>query len=143
MFCAYPLLFHSSEESVECLYAREFEQSYEGGFGQTPGAEAIGASPITSHTSIYRRSYCPDTKGGTTYCALAALSLVPRPFDSSSEPWITAAQREQTVRWLLENQTPDGGFSGRTGKAADACYCFWDVGGLEVGSSTSPVKERY
>jgi len=41
-------------------------------------------------------------------------------------------QRKSTIRWLLQNQHPDGGFCGRTGKESDACYCFWCAASLEV-----------
>lgn len=67
--------------------------------------------------------------GGTTYTALASLFLAPR---DSTDPPITSAERQSTVRWLLSNQLESGGFSGRTGKEADACYCFWCGAALQV-----------
>ncbi|OCH90435.1 terpenoid cyclases/Protein prenyltransferase [Obba rivulosa] len=78
--------------------------SYEGGYGQTPYHEALG---------------------GTTYCAVAALYLAPSTAHSSPETRMTPAERARTIRWLTQNQTSSGGFRGRTGKLADACYCFW------------------
>ena len=46
--------------------------------------------------------------------------------------WLTPAERERTIRWLVQNQTHSGGFSGRTNKLADACYCFWCGATLSV-----------
>ncbi|PCH40384.1 terpenoid cyclases/Protein prenyltransferase [Wolfiporia cocos MD-104 SS10] len=85
--------------------------SYEGGFGQAPFGEALG---------------------GTTYCALAALCLTPSTPSSPRESRLTPAERTRTIRWLSQNQTPSGGFRGRTNKAADACYCFWCGAALNI-----------
>jgi geranylgeranyl transferase type-1 subunit beta len=74
-------------------------RTYEGGYGQSPFGEALG---------------------GTTYCALAALQLVTQQPDP-----LSLQDRQKTVRWLVQNQASNGGFSGRTNKDADACYCFW------------------
>lgn len=76
--------------------------SHEGGYGQQPTGEALA---------------------GTTYCALASLFLSPSQFSQSTS--ISQTERSRTIRWLLKNQTPSGGFCGRTNKEADACYCFW------------------
>eukprot|EP00727_Mastigamoeba_balamuthi_P011131 m51a1_g6640 putative geranylgeranyl transferase type-1 subunit beta-like (371) ;mRNA; r:108712-110028 len=73
-------------------------QSYEGAFGQCPLQE--------SH-------------GGSTYCAVAALSLL------GELPRVT--RRADLVRWLCSRQV--GGFQGRVNKPADSCYSFW------IGSS--------
>lgn len=86
-------------------YIRRCE-AYEGGYGQQPAGEALG---------------------GTTYCALASLYLCPSP-----EPPIHPAHRTRTIRWLLQCQTSDGGFSGRTNKISDACYCFWNGVSLAI-----------
>jgi geranylgeranyl transferase type-1 subunit beta len=53
------------------------------------------------------------TTGGTTYCSVAALSMMgamPEDPDAS-------------IRWLLQRQI--GGFQGRPGKLEDVCYSFW------------------
>jgi geranylgeranyl transferase type-1 subunit beta len=71
--------------------------SYEYGLGQGPGLEA---------------------HGGSTYCGVAALALMGR-----LETALTPAQSEGLVRWLVARQA--GGFQGRPGKPADACYSFW------------------
>ncbi|KZV64139.1 terpenoid cyclases/Protein prenyltransferase [Peniophora sp. CONT] len=78
-------------------------RTYEGGYAQGPGGEALG---------------------GTSYCAIAALDLLGKP--------PSGKERGQTVRWLMQMQQPDGGFSGRIGKISDACYCFWQVAALEI-----------
>ncbi|KAG5731879.1 Geranylgeranyl transferase type-1 subunit beta, partial [Termitomyces sp. T112] len=75
-------------------------RTYEGGYGQAPFCEA---------------------QGGTTYIAIASLHLVP----GLSKPPMTPAERQLTIHWLISNYHPSGGFCGRTGKDADACYCFW------------------
>ncbi|KAJ3551791.1 hypothetical protein NM688_g4506 [Phlebia brevispora] len=85
--------------------------SHEGGFAQTPFAEAIG---------------------GTTYCALASLALLPLTLPLGNRTFTSPVQREQTIRWLLQNQTVEGGFCGRTNKLADACYCFWCAASLQL-----------
>ena len=43
-------------------------------------------------------------------------------------------ERARTIRWLVQNQSDSGGFSGRTNKLADACYCFWCGAALTVSS---------
>lgn len=112
-------------------------RTFEGGYGQAPHCEA---------------------QGGTTYCALACIYLAPppppppspspshtppptsaptpTPTPTSTPPTPAArlppAQRAHTVRWLVQKQGADGGFCGRTGKAADACYGFWCGAALRV-----------
>lgn len=70
--------------------------------------------------------------GGTTYCALACLALAAPVSSSPGESWISPEQRSKTIRWLLDNQVTNEGFSGRTNKLADACYCFWCSASLQV-----------
>jgi len=64
--------------------------------------------------------------GGTTYIAIASLSLAPGP------DHLSPSEKELTIRWLLCNQDKSGGFCGRTGKTADACYCFWCGAALKI-----------
>lgn len=73
-------------------------------------------------------------QGGTTYIAIASLYLAPR---LGQEPPLTAGERQSTIHWLLQNQDQSGGFCGRTGKDADACYCFWCGAALQVGDVAS------
>ncbi|KAF9005545.1 terpenoid cyclases/protein prenyltransferase alpha-alpha toroid [Cyathus striatus] len=81
-------------------------RSYEGGYGQSPNCEA---------------------QGGTTYIAIASMALSP-----SSNNQLKQEQRSETIKWLLSNQADSGGFCGRTGKDADACYCFWCGAALKI-----------
>eukprot|EP00762_Andalucia_godoyi_P006350 ANDGO_05908.mRNA.1 Protein farnesyltransferase subunit beta len=77
-------------------------QTYEGGFGAIPGAEA---------------------HGGYTFCALAALTLL----GVLENPDVVSCERiERCKRWLVSRQyAVEGGFSGRTNKLVDACYAWW------------------
>ncbi|KAL5482427.1 CDC43 [Sanghuangporus weigelae] len=83
--------------------------SYEGGFGQVPENEA---------------------QGGSTYCALATLALAPE--QHRTEAMLSALERKRTERWLVQQQKPRGGFSGRTEKVEDACYSFWCGAALRI-----------
>eukprot|EP01094_Clydonella_sp_ATCC50884_P015448 TRINITY_DN2604_c0_g1_i1.p1 TRINITY_DN2604_c0_g1~~TRINITY_DN2604_c0_g1_i1.p1 ORF type:complete len:397 (+),score=101.41 TRINITY_DN2604_c0_g1_i1:171-1193(+) len=69
-------------------------RSWDNGFGQGPEQEA---------------------HGGSTYCALAALSLLGRIDELEG--------KDSLVRWLLERQI--SGFQGRVEKVADTCYSWW------------------
>ncbi|KIM43086.1 hypothetical protein M413DRAFT_443899 [Hebeloma cylindrosporum] len=84
-------------------------RTYEGGYGQSPFCEA---------------------QGGTTYIAIASLQLAPA--TGAESETLTPLERQATIRWLLDNQDKSGGFSGRTGKDADACYCFWCGAALKI-----------
>jgi geranylgeranyl transferase type-1 subunit beta len=75
--------------------------------------------------------------GGTTYIAIASLALASSIICESQR--LSPAQRELTIQWLLGNQDHSGGFRGRTGKDADACYCFWCAGALKVSSTFKKV----
>lgn len=89
-------------------------RTYEGGYGQTPHGESLG---------------------GPTYCALAALHLVPADNACASRAQLQPAERRATVRWLLHTQTQTqlgGGFAGRTNKLPDACYGFWCGAALSI-----------
>jgi len=75
-------------------------QTYEGGFGACPGAEA---------------------HGGYSFCGYATLLLLDRE---------SLCDRESLLRWTVHRQmTFEGGFQGRTNKLVDGCYSFW-VGAL-------------
>ncbi|KAJ7505826.1 terpenoid cyclases/protein prenyltransferase alpha-alpha toroid [Mycena galericulata] len=82
-------------------------RTYEGGYGQLPSCEA---------------------HGGTTYLAIAALRLAP----PGPRPRLTTADRARCEHWLIHSQDASGGFRGRTGKAPDACYCFWGGAALQI-----------
>jgi len=88
-------------------------RTYEGGYGSAPGCEA---------------------QGGPTYLAMAIFRLT-----SDSPNFLNAVERRQTLRWLLRNQDCSGGFRGRTNKDADACYCFWCGGAIQILGATELV----
>lgn len=95
-------------------------KTYEGGYGQTPHGESLG---------------------GPTYCALAALHLVP-----DDAPRLQPSEWRATVRWLLHLQTAPTpaselgcGFAGRTNKLSDACYGFWCGAALSVRKPSPPI----
>jgi len=77
--------------------------SYEGGFGQGPWLE--------SH-------------GGSTYCAVAALSLL----DGLDR--LPSRKMAGLVRWCINRQIT--GFQGRPNKPEDTCYTFWLGGTLSM-----------
>ena len=82
-------------------------QTWEGGFGGVPGAEA---------------------HGGYTYCALATLNLLIS--SSNLSPHINTSN---LLYWLTAQQVQSiGGFRGRTNKLVDGCYSFWQAASFEL-----------
>ncbi|GKU91921.1 hypothetical protein SLEP1_g5726 [Rubroshorea leprosula] len=81
-------------------------QSYDGGFGLTPGSE--------SH-------------GGGTYCAVASLRLMGFIEDEhlSKSASSSVINMPLVLSWCLQRQAADGGFQGRANKSSDTCYAFW------------------
>ncbi|CAI5500453.1 unnamed protein product [Closterium sp. Naga37s-1] len=76
-------------------------QTYEGGIGGEPGAEA---------------------HGGYTFCALAAMLL------AGADPW-EHLNLPLLLDWLVFRQgSVEGGFQGRSNKLVDACYSLWQGG---------------
>ncbi|KAJ7046459.1 terpenoid cyclases/protein prenyltransferase alpha-alpha toroid [Mycena alexandri] len=90
-------------------------RTYEGGYGQLPSCEA---------------------QGGTTYLAIAALHLAP----PGPRPRLSTAERARSEHWLVHSQDASGGFRGRTGKAPDACYCFWGGAALQILSAHDKIN---
>ncbi|KAJ8718510.1 hypothetical protein PYW08_002747 [Mythimna loreyi] len=74
----------------------------------------------------YGIAQCPELEshGGTTFCALATLSLTNQ-LDKLSEQ-----QVEGLKRWLLFRQVD--GFQGRPNKPVDTCYSFWVGASLKI-----------
>ncbi|CAO1321505.1 unnamed protein product [Diamesa hyperborea] len=71
-------------------------QTYEGGFGGTPGLEA---------------------HGGYSFCGAAALALLGT---------TSTVNLNSLLRWAVNRQMRyEGGFQGRTNKLVDGCYSFW------------------
>ncbi|KAI6130013.1 terpenoid cyclases protein prenyltransferase [Pisolithus croceorrhizus] len=95
-------------------------RTYEGGYGQTPFSEASGKHSLTS---------------GPTYCAVASIFL------AGQGEQLSESDRLRTVRWLIINQEPSGGFRGRTCKGADACYSFWCGASLSILEAKELVSE--
>ncbi|KAI4372991.1 hypothetical protein MLD38_011166 [Melastoma candidum] len=81
-------------------------QSYDGGFGLSPGLE--------SH-------------GGATYCAVASLQLMGLLSDDPMlNPTSTSKiNRQSLLDWTIQRQAADGGIQGRPNKPSDTCYAFW------------------
>ncbi|XP_009619178.1 geranylgeranyl transferase type-1 subunit beta isoform X1 [Nicotiana tomentosiformis] len=88
-------------------------QSYDGGFGLTPGSE--------SH-------------GGATYCAVASLKLMGLIEDDILSKSVSSCfiNVPMLLDWSLQRQATDGGFQGRPNKATDTCYAFWVGGALKI-----------
>eukprot|EP00088_Acartia_fossae_P012319 TRINITY_DN16351_c0_g1_i1.p1 TRINITY_DN16351_c0_g1~~TRINITY_DN16351_c0_g1_i1.p1 ORF type:complete len:427 (-),score=81.42 TRINITY_DN16351_c0_g1_i1:412-1659(-) len=86
-------LFHRTDEwLLRC-------QTYEGGFGGTPGMEA---------------------HGGYTFCGFAALMLMGKE---------KLCDIDGLLSWAANRQMKlEGGFQGRTNKLVDGCYSFWQGG---------------
>lgn len=81
-------------------------QTWEGGFGGEPGAEA---------------------HGGYAFCATAALEIMNHALHSIDVDALTG--------WLSRRQMSyEGGFNGRSNKLVDGCYSFWQGGALAIVS---------
>lgn len=63
--------------------------------------------------------------GGSTFCAIASLSLMNRLNDVFS-----ARDLEKLKRWCMFRQK--SGFQGRPNKPVDTCYAFWVGASLQV-----------
>ncbi|EFA75351.1 hypothetical protein PPL_11428 [Heterostelium album PN500] len=87
-------------------------QNYEYGFAQVPGQEA---------------------HGGSTYCAVASLSLMGR------LDLLTGERRDKLVHWLANKQIT--GYSGRINKDPDTCYSFWVGATLAILNETKVVDQ--
>lgn len=107
-------------------------QTWEGGFGGEPGAEA---------------------HGGYSFCAVATLALLLENNDTEKKTSCSPDEQKEEVdddhyikvmrnldidaltAWLTRRQMPfEGGFSGRANKLVDGCYSFWQ------GSATAIVN---
>ncbi|XP_050387162.1 geranylgeranyl transferase type-1 subunit beta [Argentina anserina] len=88
-------------------------QSYDGGFGLTPGAE--------SH-------------GGAIYCGITSLQLMGFLEEDilSKEVSSSIVNVPMLLVWCLQRQAADGGFQGRPNKRSDTCYAFWIASVLKI-----------
>ncbi|PWN46541.1 terpenoid cyclases/Protein prenyltransferase [Violaceomyces palustris] len=102
VYCAFAICYMLDDWSpIDVDAALEFlsrSKSYDGAFGQAPTQES---------------------QGGSTYCALSALSL------SGRLSHLTLEERHAASKWLLSRQIPGSGFNGRIDKPVDTCYSFW------------------
>ena len=88
--------------------------SYEGAFGQGPDLEA---------------------HGGSTYCAVAALSMLGELTNLDSNI------KEKCLKWLSFRL--DSGFQGRPNKQDDTCYTWWVGGALKLlVNDTSEINKN-
>ncbi|XP_004307531.1 PREDICTED: geranylgeranyl transferase type-1 subunit beta [Fragaria vesca subsp. vesca] len=88
-------------------------QSYDGGFGLTPGAE--------SH-------------GGAIYCGITSLRLMGFLEEDLLSKNISSSiiNVPMLLVWCLQRQAADGGFQGRPNKPSDTCYAFWIASILKI-----------
>ncbi|XP_030511758.1 geranylgeranyl transferase type-1 subunit beta isoform X1 [Rhodamnia argentea] len=99
-------------------------QSYDGGFGLTPGSE--------SH-------------GGAAYCAIASLRLMGFIGDdclSNASALSSKANIQSLLDWSLQRQVADGGIQGRPNKASDTCYAFWIGATMGTLGANKFIDER-
>ncbi|GMH10700.1 hypothetical protein Nepgr_012541 [Nepenthes gracilis] len=110
LFCAAAISYMLDNWSgVDKEKAKEYIlncQSYDGGFGLSPGLE--------SH-------------GGATYCAIASLLLMGFIEDNilSKSASSSIINVPLLLDWIMQRQAVDGGFQGRPNKSSDSCYAFW------------------
>jgi protein farnesyltransferase subunit beta len=131
-------------------------QTYEGGIGGEPGAEAHGGYAfcgIATHVlldcdsrldtrSLLVRAWAPCCSSGPAsiafmralcYKAIShALGPAPKSVGERNHRHLTKQRRGWmwAQRWAVMRQGElEGGFSGRTNKLVDGCYSFW-VGGV-------------
>lgn len=85
-------------------------QTYEGGFGGEPFAEA---------------------HGGYTYCSIAALHILAK--DRGIDVIKLGMDFKRARGWLSRRQMAfEGGFQGRCNKLVDGCYTFWIGGAIAL-----------
>uniref|UniRef100_A0A915DLB7 Geranylgeranyl transferase type-1 subunit beta n=1 Tax=Ditylenchus dipsaci TaxID=166011 RepID=A0A915DLB7_9BILA len=115
VFCAVAICYILNDFSfIDVVKVRSFIQSsvnYDGGIGQGP--------------------FC-ESHGGSTYCAIASLSMLGCLWDFSV---LTKAQIERLKNWAIMKQKD--GFHGRTNKPDDSCYAFW------LGATLSMLNAQY
>uniref|UniRef100_A0A8D8PUR5 Geranylgeranyl transferase type-1 subunit beta n=1 Tax=Cacopsylla melanoneura TaxID=428564 RepID=A0A8D8PUR5_9HEMI len=75
-----------------------------------------------------------ESHGGSTYCALASLTLMDR------MDVMTTKQIDRLKRWLINRQRTS--FQGRPNKPVDTCYTFWIGSSLAMLDSVDWVDEH-
>ncbi|KAL4621164.1 hypothetical protein ACB092_06G208600 [Castanea dentata] len=127
MYCAAAICFMLEDwRGMDKEKAKEYIincQSYDGGFGLTPGSE--------SH-------------GGATYCAVASLRLMgfigDDPLSNSATSSIVNVPL--LLSWILQRQATNGGFQGRPNKDSDTCYAFWVGATLRILGGHKFIDEK-
>ncbi|XP_022746947.1 geranylgeranyl transferase type-1 subunit beta isoform X2 [Durio zibethinus] len=123
VYCAAAICFMLEDWSgMDIEKAKEYIsncQSYDGGFGLSPGLESHGELENISCN-------CCDTGGGT-YCAVASLRLMGYIEDDllSKNTSSSIINVPLLLDWSMQRQATDGGFQGRANKSSDTCYAFW------------------
>ncbi|XP_020292918.1 protein farnesyltransferase subunit beta isoform X1 [Pseudomyrmex gracilis] len=88
-------------------------QTWEGGFGGSPGMEA---------------------HGGYAYCGIASLVMLGR---------TELCHLPSLLRWIVNKQMRlEGGFQGRTNKLVDGCYSFWQGGSFPLISAILSNQDK-
>ncbi|ETN74860.1 prenyltransferase and squalene oxidase repeat-containing domain protein [Necator americanus] len=120
VFCAVAICHILQDNSyINWTSLKKFVRSslnYDGGIGQGPGDE--------SH-------------GGSTFCAIASLSLSNRLWDGSI---LSRNEISRLVKWALWKQ--NHGFHGRAHKDDDSCYAFWIGATLEILNASHLMDQR-
>ncbi|KAK6234199.1 hypothetical protein QUC31_006605 [Theobroma cacao] len=103
-------------------------QSYDGGFGLSPGSESHGGGTYCAVASLRLMGYIEDDLLSKN--ASSSIINVPLLLDWSMQaPLHSFAPRVISSSPLLfslkQRQATDGGFQGRANKASDTCYAFW------------------
>lgn len=75
--------------------------------------------------SFMKKFNSRDVIGGSTFCALATLTLTGKLHDV-----LSSSNIEKCKKWLLSKQ--ELGFHGRANKPDDSCYSFWIGASLSV-----------
>ncbi|WVQ85531.1 hypothetical protein IAT38_007697 [Cryptococcus sp. DSM 104549] len=106
------------------------------------GVDAEGVRRFVGRCRTWEGGYASqpggiEAQGGTTYCSLAALSLLP---PSPSSPTRDTEAEAAALRWLVSRQI--GGFQGRPGKLEDVCYSFWCGGAMSILGHASLLNRQ-
>ncbi|KAJ7971289.1 Geranylgeranyl transferase type-1 subunit beta [Quillaja saponaria] len=88
-------------------------QSYDGGFGLTPGSESHGVATDCTVASLRLVGFIKDDLLSNS----ASSSIIDVPL---------------LLDWIMQRQGKDGGIQGRPNKDSDTCYALWIGGFLRI-----------
>lgn len=77
----------------------------------------------TTFDKAFGQRACQEAHGGSTFCAVASLSLM-----AGADPHAVSKayiDQQATIEWCLLRQQPFAAFQGRPNKPVDTCYSFW------------------